>query len=143
MIVLHNTISETAIRLVTFFQMSLMRFTAPIFVWMPTSKLTMCLLAGAVFFTFTRFITYLEAKGRLELPERKRWWYFVSVHLAFCPLSALISLVLCDWSFLLLTMYFSVLYGIYAVFKFKSETTKPPLEAVSYTHLTLPTILLV
>ena len=82
-IVLHNTINETAIRLVTFFQMSLLRFVAPIFVWLPTEKFTMCLMAGVVFFTFTRFITYLEAKDRLVLPERKRWWYFVSVHLAF------------------------------------------------------------
>lgn len=127
-IVLHNTISETAIRLVTFFQMSLIRFVAPIFIWIPPSKFTMCLLAGAVFFTFTRFITYLEAKGRLELPERKRWWYFLSVHLAFCPLSALISLALWDWSFLLLTTYFVVLYGSYAMFKFKSDSNKPQLE---------------
>ena len=88
----------------------------------------MCLLAGAVFFTFTRFITYLEAKGRLELPERKRWWYFLSVHLAFCPLSALISLALWDWSFFLLTTYFVVLYGSYAMFKLKSDPTKPQLE---------------
>ena len=49
-IVLHNTTSETAIRLVTFFQMSLMRFTAPIFVWLPANKFVMCLLAGADFF---------------------------------------------------------------------------------------------
>ena len=123
-IVLHNTTSETAIRLVTFFQMSLMRFTAPIFVWLPANKFVMCLLAGAIFFTFTRFITYLDAKGRLELPERKRWWYFVCVHLAFFPLSALVSLVLGDWSFLALTVYFVVLYGIYAAFKFKSGSSQ-------------------
>ena len=123
-IVLHNTISETAIRLVTFFQMSMMRFVAPIFVWLPTEKFAMCLIAGVVFFTFTRFITYLDAKGRLELPERKRWWYFVSVHLAFCPLSALVSLVLDDWSFFLLTVYFVMLYGTYAALNFRSGTTE-------------------
>ena len=123
-IALHNTISETAIRLVTFFQMSLLRFVAPIFVWLPTDKFAMCLMAGVVFFTFTRFITYLDAKGRLELPERKRWWYFVSVHLAFCPLSALVSLVLRDWSFLLLTVYFVTLYSTYAVLNFKSSNSE-------------------
>lgn len=127
-IVLHNTISETAIRLVTFFQMSLMRFIAPIFVWLPREKFLMCLMAGVVFFTFTRFITYLEAKGRLQLPERKRWWYFVSVHLAFCPLSVLISLVLADWSFFLLTIYFIMLFGTYAAMNFKSDTSQPQLD---------------
>jgi len=125
-IVLHNTISETAIRLVTFFQMSLLRFVAPIFVWLPSDKFTMCLMAGVVFFTFTRFITYLEAKGRLALPERKRWWYFLCVHLAFCPMSALVSLALDDWSFLTLTTYFVLLYGIYALARFKSDTAESP-----------------
>lgn len=121
-IVLHNITSQTAIRLVTFFQMSLLRFSAPIFVWLPANKFAMCLLAGAVFFTFTRFITYLDSKGRLVLPERKRWWYFASVHLAFCPLSALVSLVLGDWSFFLLTIYFVILYGTYAALKFKGSS---------------------
>ena len=130
-IVLHNSISETAIRLVTFFQMSLMRFVAPIFVWMSVDKFTMCLTAGLVFFTFTRFITYLEAKGRLVLPERKRWWYFVSIHLAFSPLSVLVSLMHGDWSFSLLTIYFVVLYGIYAALNFKSGTSELQDSAVS------------
>lgn len=130
-IVLHNTISETAIRLVTFFQMSLLRFVAPIFIWLPSDKFTMCLMAGVIFFTFTRFITYLEAKGRLVLPERKRWWYFVAVHLAFCPMSALVSLALGDWSFLALTMYFVLLYGIYAIAKFKTDTAEPPLDSTA------------
>ena len=137
-IVLHNTISETAIRLVTFFQMSLMRFVAPIFVWMPTEKITMCLMAGVVFFTFTRFITYLDAKGRLELPERKRWWYFVSVHLAFCPLSALVSLVLGDWSFLLLTVYFVMLYGTFAALNFKSGTSELQVSTAAFSSIDNP-----
>lgn len=114
-IVTHNIIVRQEIKMATFFQMSLMRFSIPVFIPTAMEKGAIVLLLGCLFFVFPRFLTYLDSKNRLRIPERKQPSFLPLVYLIFAPIILLISvstgetLVLLTWAYFM--TYACLLYA--------------------------------
>lgn len=94
-LILHNTIQKVELKLITFLQLSLMRFTLPILFALlilgQAESSAMLFLIGLLLFTYPRFLTYLEAKDRLVLPERKAISFLMYSHLVSLPMLAVVA----------------------------------------------------
>jgi hypothetical protein len=88
--VLHNTLGRKELKLMTFFQMSLLRFSTPVVLALGNRSTLLVLLLGALLFVFQRFLTYEDAKGLLSLPEKKEPAFVLSIHLCCLPAIALL-----------------------------------------------------
>lgn len=97
LLTLHNTLQKLELKFLTFLQLSLMRFALPIaFALMVVNhgdNLLMIFLIGLLLFSYPRFLTYLEAKGRLTVPERKKNTFLLFSHLIALPLLIVISVI--------------------------------------------------
>lgn len=94
-LIAHNTLRATELKFYTFLQLSLFRFALPVLpplvVLKDVSACLITVLTGLLLFSLPRFLTYLDAKGRLTLPERKARNYHLKAHLAVLPLIVLLS----------------------------------------------------
>lgn len=94
-LILHNIIKRVELRIITFLQLSLMRFGLPIlFSLLAVDELEMVssiFMIGLLLFTYPRILTYLEAKGRLALPERRTTSFLLFSHCAALPLILVIG----------------------------------------------------
>ena len=74
-LVLHNVLKPVQFKFFTFLQLSLFRFSLPgLPIFVASARLepfAVLVLTGLFLFTFPRVITYFDAKGRLDLEERK------------------------------------------------------------------------
>jgi hypothetical protein len=68
----HNLIRSAAFRSASFYQLSLLRFVAPIIAVLDTRGTAVALIAAALLYSYFRFLSYLESKDLLAMPERKR-----------------------------------------------------------------------
>lgn len=104
-ILAHNLVVRQELKMATFFQMSLMRFSIPVFIPTSMEKGAIVLLIGCLFFVFPRFLTYLDSKNRLRIPERKQPGFLLAIYAVFVPVVLLISvstgetLVLFAWAY--------------------------------------------
>lgn len=96
-LVLHNLLRQVELKVFSFVQLSLLRFLLPILPALLLAEaeghITTVLATGGVVFTLPRLLTYLDATGRLTLPERKERPFYLQAHLASAPLVAVIALV--------------------------------------------------
>ncbi len=95
-LIAHNTLRATEMKFFTFLQLSLFRFALPVLPVLVVAGdvvgMLICFATGLLLFTLPRFLTYLDAKGRLSLPERKARAYHLKTHLAVLPLVTLLSI---------------------------------------------------
>ncbi len=96
-LVAHNTLRAVELKFYTFLQLSLLRFALPVvpvlIVKGGMEAILTTFATALLLFTLPRFLTYLDAKGRLSLPERKARSYHLKAHLAVSPLIALLSVL--------------------------------------------------
>ncbi len=101
-LILHNTLRRVEYKFITFLQLSLLRFALPIVpVFLLTNNLkifSLVAITGMLLFTYPRFLTYLDAKGRFQIPERKEVRFHFTSHLLSLPLLALISTFWVSWA---------------------------------------------
>lgn len=71
-ILAHNLLRREEFKMMTFFQMSLMRFATPILLATGLAQVPWVLITGALLFVFPRLLTYQDSKARLTIPERKQ-----------------------------------------------------------------------
>lgn len=73
-ILAHNLVEQVPLRFVTFLQMSAMRYFLPIYAALlilgSQSGAILVFCTGVFTFTLPRLLTYMEGKGRLDVPER-------------------------------------------------------------------------
>lgn len=110
-ILAHNLVIRQEIKPATFFQMSLMRFSLPIFIPTAMEEGLIVLAVGSLFFVFPRFLTYMDSKNRLNIPERKQPNFLVRVYFAFFPVVLLISIASGEKLALLIWVYFTSYAG--------------------------------
>lgn len=114
-ILAHNLVVRQEFKMATFFQMSLMRFSIPVFIPTAMEEGAIVLLIGCLFFVFPRFLTYLDSKNRLRIPERKQPGFLFAIVAIFAPVVVLISvstgetLVLFAWAYFM--TYASLLFA--------------------------------
>ncbi|MCK8463447.1 hypothetical protein MUY35_06245 [Aliiroseovarius sp. S1339] len=96
-LVAHNTLRAVELKFYTFMQLSLFRFSLPVLpiliVKEDTVAILIVLATALLLFSLPRFLTYLDAKGRLSLPERKARSYHLKAYIAVLPLVALLSIL--------------------------------------------------
>ena len=111
----HNLIRPAAFRSASFFQLACLRFTIPIVGETPADKLLLVLFVSIVFYTYFRFLAYLDGNGQLAMPDRRRR-YFGLVQIAMlAPLIAFGAYVSGEILLLELLGYFGLIYGVYAL----------------------------
>ncbi|MDE9450358.1 hypothetical protein J3R80_07730 [Aliiroseovarius sp. Z3] len=96
-LIAHNTLRSVELKFYTFLQLSLLRFTLPVLpallIDAGTTAILTSFATALLLFTLPRFLTYLDAKGRLTLPERKARTYHLKTHVAVLPLVILLSVL--------------------------------------------------
>ncbi|MBA83432.1 hypothetical protein ACSSNL_00535 [Thalassobius sp. S69A] len=70
-ILAHNLLTREEFKMMTFFQMSLLRFSTPVFFATALTDAVWVMAVGALLFVFPRLLTYQDSKARLTIPERK------------------------------------------------------------------------
>ena len=93
-IVMHNTIASSALKAASFLQMSMLRFSLPIIPHVGNDAVPAVLLLAIFHFVYPRFITYLDSKERLKIPERKTSRYGAQVQLLLLPTFFLLSVLM-------------------------------------------------
>lgn len=97
LLVAHNMLRRVEIKFFTFFQLSLLRYSLPVVPALVAASelrsVELVFLLAASTFTQPRFITYLDAKGRLDLPERKMQGFLMKVYFAVSPLVIYLSVL--------------------------------------------------
>lgn len=90
LLLLHNTLAGVQFKFATFAQLSIIRFSLPVvpalLLASEAEAILLVMLTGLCLFTYPRWLTYLEAKGRLSLPERKDLYFPLFSLLLFLPL---------------------------------------------------------
>lgn len=125
LLVLHNTIESSAFKAASFVQLSLFRFTAPIFVHVAPERLLDVLAVGFFSFAYGRFITYLDSKGRLQINERKERWYGVKVFSIFLPTFGVLSVFSGSLAPLIVGLYLLLIYSFYGALDLWSAADRP------------------
>lgn len=110
-IILHNTLKREEFKLFSFLQMSMLRFSMPVLLATSGEGALPVLLVALCGFSFPRFLTYQDSKGRLRLPERKAADFAFFGHLCFAPLILLIFATSGELAVLLAWGYF-LLFGL-------------------------------
>ncbi|MHA6265722.1 hypothetical protein ACXYMP_02490 [Aliiroseovarius sp. CAU 1755] len=96
-LVAHNTLRSIELKFYSFLQLSLLRFSLPVFPALVVegrqAAVLLVLCTGLMLFSLPRFLTYLDAKGRLNLPERKALQYHLKAHLTVAPMVFLLAFI--------------------------------------------------
>jgi hypothetical protein len=112
---LHNLVQPAAYRAASFFQLACLRFTIPLIGAVPDDKLLVLLFAAFVFYTYFRFLTYLEGIEKLDMPERKGRGFGLVQTAMLTPFAAFGAYATGEAVLLELLAYFIALYGAYAL----------------------------
>jgi hypothetical protein len=101
-LLMHNTLRRVELKFFCFLQLSLLRFSLPVFVSLLVfnrpAEVFMTLMTGLMIFTYPRVITYMDAKGRLRIPERKKVTFLLLSLLTILPIISLTSAIAHTWA---------------------------------------------
>lgn len=111
----HNLIAPAAFRSASFFQLACLRFTIPVIGETPADKILLLLFASIVFYTYFRFLAYLDSKNHLTMPDRHRRDFGVIQIAMLAPFIAFGAYVSGEILLLELLGYFVMIYGVHAL----------------------------
>jgi len=96
-LILHNTLLQVEFKFLTFFQLSLLRFSLPVLpvllIYDLAPQILVTFATGLLLFSYPRFLTYLDAKGRFTIPERKKSTFLLLTHLIAFPFLVVVAAV--------------------------------------------------
>ena len=107
----HNLIRSGALRSASFFQLATLRFVLPIVASLPQEGLAPAFVAAFLFYTYFRFLSYLESKRLLTMPQRKGSWFGLAQIVILAPLWLLMSYLLSTTVIAEVGLYFTVFYA--------------------------------
>jgi hypothetical protein len=111
----HNLIRPAAFRSASFFQLACLRFSIPMIGETPADKLLLLLFASIMFYTYFRFLAYLDGTDQLVMP-RRRTGEFGMIHIVMlAPFIAFAAFASGEVLLLELLGYFVATYGVYAL----------------------------
>jgi len=111
----HNLIPSAGLRSASFFQLACLRFMIPVIGATPHDRLPLLILVSILFYTYFRFIGYLDGKGQLDMPERRHKAFGLVQTAMFAPLIGYLAYVLHAPLLIELLGYFLLSYGTYAL----------------------------
>lgn len=112
-ILIHNLIRKIEFKFVSFFQMSMLRFSIPVLTVLGREEAPIVFILAAMYFVLPRFITYQVSKGRLSLPEKSSDSYLLKFYLLMLPVGILMFAATRDLTALVFSIYFIVVQMAY------------------------------
>lgn len=114
-VALYNTsISDTA-RSALFVQMTYLRYILPIFIFAGPENLLLLIFISTIMYNYFRFLSFLDGKGFLAMPEKKRELFGILQTIMFFPLVMLATLATNERVILEVYMIYLAIYGAYYV----------------------------
>ena len=120
----HNLITTPGLRSASFFQLAILRFALPIFVSVSVEDRLELLIAAVIYYTYLRFLSYLESKELLRIPERRQPMFSVAQIGMLLPLSVVISVASGKSLVLELWLYFFICFAGWAIFDRIPQTAR-------------------
>jgi len=111
----HNLVPRAALRPATFFQLACLRFTIPVMGGIDTGDLPLVLLVAVLFYTYFRFLSYLDSKDLLAMDERRHPGFGFTQVMLMAPFTLFLGYASGEWLLVEMLGYFATLYGLYAL----------------------------
>jgi hypothetical protein len=111
----HNLIASPALRITSFFELSVLRFVLPVIGALDGAHYLETTLAALLFYTYLRYLSYIESKGVLDMPERRAPAFQLKQTLMIAPLVGWVALLSRSTVLVELLAYFCVVYAAWAV----------------------------
>ena len=112
---LHNTISNSDYRLVTFMNLSIFRFYAPIFIFASVDVLRLIFPVVLICYSFFRTLIYMDNKDLLNVKSRKNPLFSFSYYLVTILIIAFYSILSESAVPMYLAIYFMIFTCIYFI----------------------------
>lgn len=109
----HNLIRSAALRSASFYQLSLLRFSAPIIGLLQGAEVAVTLLIAALLYSYFRFLSYLESKSLLAMPERRRPAFGLIQTAMLMPTLLFAAFATGETLILEIGLYLLLLYGLW------------------------------
>jgi hypothetical protein len=111
----HNLISSAALRAASFYQLATLRFVAPVIAALPREDILPAVTAALLFYTYFRFLSYLESKALLDMPDRREAHFSIAQVAILAPLILFLAFTTGSLLMAELLLYFALLYGAWAL----------------------------
>jgi hypothetical protein len=98
----HNLAQGLAVKLATFTQLAILRFTLPVTFTLGTADLLQVIAISVLYYLPFRLLTYLESKGKLLMPERQASTFGLYYMATMSPLCLLLAHATADLIYLVL-----------------------------------------
>lgn len=116
----HNFLRINALRSATFWQLATLRFVVPVLPWVPRQALPVVIASSFLFYVYYRWLSYLDSKNLLLMPERRTGKFQLLQLLLFLPLTSFVAYALQSWVIIELACYFVVVFGAWALISRKA-----------------------
>ena len=113
-VAVYNLTRRSGFRAAAFFQMTCLRFLLPVLGAVPREKLFPLLFAAVAFYAFFRFLSYLESKDLLAMPDRRLPGWGIAQVATMAPMVLFVAFATGEAVLAELLAYFALVYGGYA-----------------------------
>jgi hypothetical protein len=114
LIVAHNVVRSSSLRIATFWQLACLRFLVPLLGILPREQLLPAFALCVLFYVHFRYLAYLDAKSLLVMPERKALTFGLGQLFFLAPIVLFLAFALDSPIFMEFLVYFALLYAGYA-----------------------------
>ncbi len=111
----HNLISSSAYRAASFYQLAVLRFICPIAATLPREHFISAVLSALLLYTYPRFLSYLDSKDLLTMPERRQPSFGMVQITMLGPFVALLAYFFESLVLIEILAYFLVVFGGFSV----------------------------
>lgn len=105
---LHNTLRNKQLKPFTFMNLAVLRFFAPIFMFIPAEKMPTLGIAVILNYVLYRSLTYFDSKGLLNMPDRTKAAFKMNYYWLIAGISAFFFLTTGDWLLLAVNAYYLI-----------------------------------
>jgi hypothetical protein len=115
---LHNLLESSTLRIATFLQLSVLRFTLPVIAGLSPANYLIAVTVALIFYTPFRLLSYLDSKNLLRMTERSTGTFKFGVTALQIPLALYLCLIDRTTVFVQVMGYY---LGLYALVLFRER----------------------
>lgn len=112
---LHNTYKNKQLKPFTFMNLAMVRFFAPIFMFLPQEELPLLACAILLNYVFYRTLTYLDSKDLVNMPDRTKASFKVQYYLLIGGISLLLFILSGNPLVLYINGYYLAFVGLFFI----------------------------
>lgn len=109
----HNLVAANWVRIASFYELATLRFILPVIGAIPPEGHAPLLVAALLFYTYVRYLSYVDSKDLLAMPERRRPRFNLAQCATLAPLALLAALLVRSAVLVELLGYFLAAYGLW------------------------------